>query len=238
MLVKDIMASPVVTVKPSASIADAARLMLEHNISGLQVVDDDGKLEGIVTEGDFLRRTELGTEASRARWIEYLISTGKVADEYIHSHGRKVAEVMQKQPITCRPDDPLETVVEVMLKRRVKRLPVVEARRLVGIVSRADLLRAMASLMPPPVTRTVPDWEIAADIETGLRDETWAGSLITPKVENGVVTLEGTVFDQRQQQAAHVLVENIPGVKSVIDHLIWVDPTTGTMLGPEELDRS
>jgi CBS-domain-containing membrane protein len=230
MLVKDVMTSPVISVKPSATIAEAARLMLDHNISGLPVVDTHGVLRGMVTEGDFLQRAELGTEIRRARWLEYLVNTGKIAEEYVLSHGRRVGEVMQDEAITCGPDDSLDVPVKAMLQHRIKRLPVVEGNRVVGIISRSDLLRALVPLVEPDGNRRRPDQEIVEAIEARMKKVVWAGSLIEPNVKDGVVTLEGTVFDQRQQQAIHVLVENIPGVKAVVDQLLWIEPMSGTAL--------
>jgi CBS domain-containing protein len=230
MLVKDVMTSAVITVKPSALIEEAARLMLDHNISGLPVVDAQGVLRGMVTEGDFLQRAELGTEIRRARWLEYLVNTGRIAEEYVLSHGRRVSEVMQDEPITCGPDDRLDVPVKAMLHHRIKRLPVVDGNRVVGIISRADLLRALIPLVEPASSTRRPDQEIADEIKARMKDVVWAGSLIEPSVRNGVVTLEGTVFDQRQQQAIHVLVENIPGVQAVVDRLMWIEPMSGTVL--------
>jgi len=238
MLVRDVMTSPVISVKPSATIAEAARLMLDHSISGLPVVDAGGVLRGIVTEGDFLQRCELGTEIRRARWLEYLVNTGKIAGEYVLSHGRRVSEVMQGEPITCGPDDGLDVPVKAMLHHRIKRLPVVEGHRAVGIISRSDLLRALTPLVEPAGIGRRPDRQIADAIDAQMKTVVWAGSLIEPSVKDGVVTLEGTVFDKRQQEAIHVLVENIPGVQSVVDRLLWIEPMSGTVLNPEELGSS
>lgn len=235
MLVKDVMTSPVISIRPTATIAEAARLMLDHNISGLPVVDADGVLRGMVTEGDFLQRSELGTEIRRARWLEYLVNTGKIAEEYVLSHGRRVSEVMQDEPITCRPEDGLDVPVKAMLRHRIKRLPVVDGNRLVGIISRSDLLRVLTPLVEPAPIGYRSDRQIADAIDAQMKKVVWAGSLIEPSVKDGVVTLEGTVFDKRQQDAIHVLVENIPGVQSVVDRLIWVEPMSGTVLGPVDL---
>jgi CBS domain-containing protein len=235
MLVKQVMHTPVITVLPSATVAEAARIMLDHGISGLPVVDSSGRLRGIVTEGDFLRRTELGTELQRPRWLEYFLDTGKLAEEYAHAHGRKVEEVMRPEPITCRPDESLETIVDLMERRHIKRLPVLENGRVVGIISRSDLLRALLSLVAAITPgELVPDWKISATIDAAMKSQTWAGSLVQTAVKDGVVTLTGTVFDERQQQALRVLVENVPGVKRVIDELLWIEPVTATVLGPRE----
>jgi CBS domain-containing protein len=232
------MTTPVISVKPSATIAEAARLMLDHSISGLPVVDAHGVLRGMVTEGDFLQRAELGTEIRRARWLEYLVNTGRVAEEYVLSHGRRVGEVMQGEPITCGPDDSLDVPVKAMLQHRIKRLPVVEGNRVAGIISRSDLLRALVPLVEPAGNSRRPDREIADAIEARMKSVVWTGSLIEPNVKDGVVTLEGTVFDQRQQQAIHVLVENIPGVQAVVDRLLWIEPMSGTVLNPTDLNAT
>jgi CBS domain-containing protein len=234
MLIKDIMSSPAITISPSATVGEAARLMLDRGISGLPVVDTNGRLRGIVTEGDFLRRTELDTEIKRPRWLEYLQNTGKVAEEYVRSHGRTVEDVMQAEPVTCAPEDALRDAVEAMLRRHIKRLPVVANGVVVGVVSRSDLLRALAPLVMLPDSSILSDAQIEARIETELRNQTWAGSLIEASVKDGVATIQGTVFDERQQQAVHVLVENVAGVKSVVDHLLWIEPTSATVLGPAD----
>src|SRR4249919_3017941 len=136
MKVRDIMTSPVVSVAPDSTVLEAIRIMLLRHISGLPVVDKDGKLVGIVTEGDFLRRAETGTERRRPRWLEFLLGPGRLADEYTHAHGRTVAEVMTRDPRTIAEDTPLEQAVQLMEKHRIKRLPVMRGDQVVGIVSR------------------------------------------------------------------------------------------------------
>src|SRR6266508_3583692 len=146
MQVKDLMPSPVISVEPDASIWLAVRIMLQRRISGLPVIDKDGRLVGMVTEGDFLRRAETGTERRRPRWLEFLVGPGRLADEYTHSHARKVGEIMTTKPLTVTEETPLEEVVKVMEKRQIKRLPVVRGNEVVGIVSRANLVHALAGL--------------------------------------------------------------------------------------------
>ena len=149
-----IMTRKVITVKADTPIRDAANLMLQQHISGLPVVDEAGRLIGMVSEGDFIRRSEIGTQRPRIRWLEFLMGVaGKVALDFVHEHGRKVGEIMTQttsvpQPKTCR----LMELVRLMERHNVKRLPVVRGDTLVGIVTRSDLLRAVASL-----ARDVPD---------------------------------------------------------------------------------
>src|ERR1700726_452887 len=146
MKAEDIMTRRVISVAPEASILESARLMLQHRVSGLPVIDAAGRLVGVVTEGDFLRRVEVGTERKRPRWLEFIAGPGRLATEYVHSHGRKVADVMTGEPITVGEDTPIEEVVRLMERRRIKRLPVMRGTKVVGIVSRANLLHALASV--------------------------------------------------------------------------------------------
>lgn len=148
MRVADIMTAPVLSVAPTTSIADAAQIMLSHRISGLPVVAEDGSLVGMVTEGDFLRRSELGTERKRSAWLAFFLSAGKAAEEYVHSHGRRVEDVMTTNVVATNSDAQLEAIVEIMGRRRIKRLPVVDGGKLVGIVARSDLLKALSKTLP------------------------------------------------------------------------------------------
>ena len=148
MKVKHIMTWPVFSIGPDATVLQAVQLMLRHKISGLPVVDADGKLLGIVTEGDFLRRAETATERRRPNWLNFLVGPGRLADEYVHTHTRNIADVMTPEPYTITEDTSLDEVVKLMEKHRIKRLPVVRNQQLVGIVSRANLLHALASLAP------------------------------------------------------------------------------------------
>jgi CBS domain-containing protein len=147
MLAKDIMTQPVISVGSVDSVERAIRLMLQNKISGLPVIDPLGRLQGMLTEGDFLRRTEVTTERYRPRWVQFLMSPGRLADEYVHTHGRTVAEIMTVDAISVTEDTPLEEIVSLMEKRRVKRVPVLRGDEVVGILSRANLVRALAGIL-------------------------------------------------------------------------------------------
>ena len=232
MQAQAVMTSPVVDIEPSASIADAARLMLSRKISGLPVIRD-GTLVGIISEGDFLRRGELGTKRKRSRWLEFLVSPGKVADEYVHANGRRVDEVMSDSVVTTTREASLEDVVELMTRHHIKRLPVVEGGKVVGIIARSDLLRALLRVIPAPGSTDVGDEQIRQNIRAELAGQTWARNrLIHVNVDKGVAELSGPIFDERERQAALVAAENIAGVKAVTDHLLWVEPLSGTMIDP------
>src|SRR5579864_2402268 len=138
MKVGDIMTQPAITVRPETTIVEAAQLMLQRHISGLPVVDASGAVVGVVTEGDMLRRAETGTERRHRRWLEFVISPGRLAHEYAGAHARRVGEVMTEEVVAVSSQDPLEEAVRLMEQRRIKRLPVVESGRLVGIISRAN----------------------------------------------------------------------------------------------------
>src|SRR3954451_5044901 len=138
MKAHDVMTWGAITVGPDESVTCAVQLMLQNKISGLPVVDDEGEFVGIVTEGDFLRRSELGTQRRRPRWLEFLLGPGRLAAEYTHACGRKVREIMTPNPRTISEDTPLEEVVQLMERHRIKRLPVVQDRKVIGMVSRAN----------------------------------------------------------------------------------------------------
>jgi CBS domain-containing protein len=235
MQVRDVMTRSVISVKTDESILKAARLMLQNRISGLPVVDANGALVGVVTEGDFLRRSEIGTARHRPKWLEFIVGPGRLAEEYVHQSGRKVAEVMTPTPHTVGEDDTLEAVVKLMERHRIKRLPVVRDGRMVGIISRANLLHALASLAhdnPPAATG---DAAIRDRILAALGRQHWAIG-INVVVKNGIAEIWGTILDERERQGCIVAVENIAGVKQVHDHLVWVEPMSGMAFASWEED--
>jgi CBS domain-containing protein len=229
----DVMTRNVVSIGPDASIGDAIRLMLDHRISGLPVVEGNAKLVGVLTEGDLLRRSETRTERQRPRWIEFLRGSGRLADDFVRTHARKVGEIMTDTVVTTTEEAPLSEVVELMERHRVKRLLVMRNNVLVGIVTRADLMRAVAALLS---TATAPaaasnDDEIRKNVLTAFAEAAWARSAgISVAVSDGVVTLGGAIMVEKQRQALRVAAENVPGVKSVRDHIVWVEPESGTVL--------
>ena len=159
--------------------------------------------------GDFQRRHELGTDRKRSWWLELFVNPGKLADEYVHAYGREVGEVMCEDVVTTRLDASLEEVVETMSRRHVKRLPVVEDGKVVGIVARSDLMRAMADAIPRPNPTLVADERIRTAVVAELAKQSWSGNgLIKVHVTNGAVELTGTIFDERERLAARVAAEN------------------------------
>jgi CBS domain-containing protein len=227
----EVMTRTVVSVEPDSSILHAIRVMLEKRVSGLPVVSSKGALVGIVTEGDFLRRAETETERQRPRLIEFLLGPGRLSDEYAHSHGRKVQEVMTRDVRTIAEDASLREVIETMEKHGIKRLPVLRGDHLVGIVTRANLMRALASLALVATPPAKDDAEIRRSILAEMDKQAWApAATVTVAVENGVVELSGIIMDERQRAALKVLAENIPGVTKVIDRLALIDPFSGIVM--------
>ena len=236
MNVGDVMTRQVISVERNAPIQHAIRLMLQHRISGLPVVDSDGKLVGIVTEGDFLRRAETGTQKRRPRWLDFLMGPGRLASEYVQAHSRNVQDVMTTEVRTVGERTSLEEAVRKMEKYGVKRLPVVEGEMLVGIISRANLLRALAIFAHEISPSKADDAAIREAFFKELLQQPWAPrTSINPVVRDGVVELWGNIFDEREREALRVMAQNLPGVKNVRDHLVWVDPTSGFVgLSPED----
>jgi len=236
MKARDVMTQPVVSIDQDAPVAMAIRLMLQRKISGLPVVDHAGNLVGVVTEGDFLRRAETGTEHKQSRWLDFLMGPGLLADQYVKAHGRKVGEVMTRDAKSVDEATQVEDIVALMERNHIKRVPVLRGKKLIGIVTRANLMRALASYLHPAEAASADDTVIRETILEELKTEKWAPvATIDAIVRNGAVTLSGFVLDDRQRDAVKVLVENIPGVKQVHDHMVWVDPMSGVTIEPEEM---
>jgi CBS-domain-containing membrane protein len=238
MQIRDVMTRNVISVAAGDTIFKAARIMLQNEISGLPVVDAAGNLVGIVTEGDFLRRSEIGTQRRRPKWLEFLVGPGRLASEFVHATGRKIDDVMSSDPCTVTEDDSLESVVDLMERRRIKRLPVLRDGKLIGIVSRANLLHALVSLARRTAQQTSDDSTIRDNILAALAEQHWAPK-VNVVVKDGAVELWGMIADERERQACIVVAENVAGVKQVHDHLIWVEPTLGMSFpSPEDAQQT
>ena len=239
MRAHQIMTRSVVTVTPDATILEAANTMLQHHVSGLPVVDAAGKLVGIVSEGDFIRRSEIGTQRKRSRWLRFVLGTGADATDYVREHGRKVSEVMTSEPLTIAEDATLEELVTSMETNGIKRLPVMCGAKLVGIVSRANLLQAVASLAHEIPDPTADDDHIRSRIIQALEKHDWSPFGLNVIVRDGIVHLSGVITDEDSRQAAMVAAENVSGVRKVHDHLCWVETMSGMYLeSPEDVEMA
>jgi CBS domain-containing protein len=234
MRAHQIMTRQVVTVRPDASIVEAAGTMLQRHISGLPVVDAAGKLVGVVSEGDFIRRSEIGTQRKRGGLLRFLLGPGASAAEFVQTQGRKVSDVMTRDPLTVTEDAPLEQIVALMESHRIKRLPVMRGEEIVGIVSRSNLLQAVADLARAVPDPTADDDHIRNRIYAALEKNDWMPFGLTITVRDGIVHISGVITEERARKATIVAAENVPGVKEVHDHLCWVEPMSGMYLNSAE----
>jgi CBS domain-containing protein len=239
MKASDIMTTGVVSTKPECPLSEVLQAMRDRRISGLPVINSAGKLVGILTEGDCLRRVETGTEIKRPLWRELFTGPEKLAEEYIRAHGRKVVEVRTPDPITVTEDTDVSEIIHLMEKNRIKRLPVMKGDAVVGIVSRANVIRALAGLLHGAKTNEA-DTEIRNNIVAEFAKLPWAANeLVDVRVKDGVADLWGSFTAFRQDEAAVVAAENVVGVKEVRSHLSWIDPMSGmTIYSPDEDKQS
>lgn len=231
MKAKDVMTHCLVSITPDAPIRDAIARMISHQVSGMPVIEQDGTLVGMITESDFLRRAEMHTEAPQRRWLELLLGPASVADEYSRSHGGTVKDVMSSHVVTAGKETPLSEIVSRMEEHGIKRVPIVEDRRVVGIVSRADLMTALGELLLKPRSSAVhSDEAIRRTVVAEMRKQPWCPvHALTVKVRDGVVELDGTLFDERQRHALSVLVQNVDGVKRIRDLVSVQDAPGGSV---------
>ena len=234
MRAHQIMTRQVITATVDTSITEAARTLLNHHISGMPVVDAAGRLVGVVSQGDFMRRGEIGTQRKRSRWLKILLGPGREAADFVHERGRKVGEVMNPSPITVTEDATLEEVIATMEKNDIKRVPVMRGDRLVGIVTRTNLVQAVLDLAREVPDPTADDDRIRDRILAAIEKHDWKPFGLGVVVRDGIVHLSGVITDDRSRQAAMVAAENISGVRKVHDHLVWLEPMSGVYLNSAE----
>src|SRR5688572_3350601 len=224
MKARDVMVSPVVTVKPQATVKDVAKLLLDKGISAVPVVDHQDKVVGLVSESDLLHRIETGTEARKSFWLRFITGDARLAEEYAKAHGRNVSDVMTKDVITASPDTPLSEIAMLMERHAIKRVPILSEGRLVGIVSRSNLVQALASA---PSGRDIPlsDQAIRDKLLEHLRKQPWSHtSQLNVTVNKGVVDVWGICHSDAEHEAVRIAAENIPGVRAVKNNLSMPPP--------------
>ncbi|MFT4069400.1 CBS domain-containing protein [Paraburkholderia sp.] len=220
MQASDIMTTQVVSIAPDSSVYDAAKLLADNRISGVPVVDETGDVIGIVSEGDLLRRVETGTENPRRSWLaEFLAPTRQLAVEYLKEHSIQVRDVMSTPAITVDAAAPLTEVAELLGRKHIKRLPVLRNGKLAGIVSRANLVRALASCAPAQIDAQPSDDQIRRAITKELDGHRWAMAADGLIVTDGVVHCWGTARSEEERKAILAAAARVPGVKAVKDHL-------------------
>lgn len=219
MRASDVMTGNVISVTPDMTVREVARILVDNGISGAPVLESDGHVAGMISEGDLLRRAEIGTdERTRTSWLD-LWSASHEARDYIKTHAVKVRDVMTTDVVTVQPDTPLGEVAGILETRRIKRVPVTKAGQLVGIVSRANLVQALASVPDEPASDvTLSDAEIRAMLMGELAGRKWSFAGRNIVVTDGVVHLWGIFHSLEAVDAVRVAAQGIPGVKRVEDH--------------------
>ena len=231
MLAADVMSAPVLTVGRKVAVGEIARWMSERKISGFPVVDDAGKVVGIVTDGDLCHRAELGTERRPEGLLDLLFLSHPDAKDYVEGRGRTAEDVMTRRVYVVRPDTPLSKIADLFEAHGIRRVPVIDNGQLVGIVSRADLVRSLAAAPAKAAPASLSDRQVRdlvlaefRRLNFGLKSE---GSVI---VQGGVVHLWGFVPSETERRALRLAAESIPGVKAVEDH-------TGRFFQPFGIDQ-
>jgi CBS domain-containing protein len=226
MTVRDVMTHQVYTVRPATTIAELAQLLASQRISGAPVTEPEDRVIGIVTEGDLIRRYEIGTDKTRRSWVQRIFETpADLAYEFVRTHAVYVREIMTREVISVGEADNLADVADTFEKRNIKRAPVLRDGKLVGIISRGDLVRALAQRLSQKAEAPSDDQAIARRFRQTLEQESWAEvTLVNFEVKDGVVHMWGMVDTEEQRLALRVAAESIPGVKRVEDHLLARPP--------------
>jgi CBS domain-containing protein len=220
MQVSDIITREVISISPHETIDAAIDLMLSKHVSGLPVIDDEGRLVGMVTEGDLLRRPEIGTQCERSRWRDAFVGTRGAAQTFVQSHGVRVKDVMTRSPAVVAEDTSLDEIVRLMETRKIKRLPVMRGGEVIGIVSRANVIAALVKIHRESNRASTDDKLIRQRILENVAEQDWAmGAVIDVAVRNGNADLWGTVLDVEQAEALRALAESTPGVQLVETYL-------------------
>jgi len=228
MKASDVMARDVVTVTPTTTVKEIATIMAERRISGVPVVDAAGKLVGILSETDLLHRAETGTQRRHKWWLGAFIDDDQLAREYLAAHARRAEDIMSRQVVTVDAGMELGQVADLLERRKLKRVPVLQDGRLVGIITRGDLVRALVASLGAggaAPAGSSPDAVLAAIRERMARERWLDSSLITVSVEGGTATLSGLAASADQRRALRLLVEDTPGVAEVVDTM-HVKPVT------------
>jgi CBS domain-containing protein len=221
---KDVMTREVVSIRSDSTVVEAAALMLRNRISAVPVIDD-GRLVGIISEGDLVHRAEIGTaEHARSWWLRLFRDAGSLAEEYARSHARRVADLMTPHVHTVAEVTPVSKVADLLDRARIKRVPVMRGDSVVGIVSRADLMKAVVATARQDVPARASDGAIRRALLEELRRQPWATAAETSvEVHDGLVSFWGTIASEDERRATRILAENVAGVRGVEDHRLVID---------------
>ena len=228
MKAQDIMTRDVTTVRPDTSVRDIAALMVEKHISGVPVLTDDGKIVGMVSQSDLLHRAEVGTERKHKWWFRTFADSDALAREYAKAHGLKAHDIMSRYVVSVRDDAELRDVADILDSHRIKRVPVVQEGRLVGIITRGDLVRALSQVQISKAAKKIDNAALHKTLHDRIRTQPWINdSYINLTVNDGVVELWGFVVSIDQHNALRALVEETDGVRRVEDKLSVAGPLRG-----------
>lgn len=220
----DVMTINVVTARPDTTVAELVRLLLAHGISAVPVVDAAGTVLGMVSESDLMRRAEIGTERKRGAWRSFFTGTATLAKDYVHSHAARAEDVMTRAVVSVDKDTELGEIADLMDEKRIKRVPVLEGKRLVGIVSRRNLLRAFASQRAEAAAAPADDAAIRERLLAELAGQSWSRRAENSvMVTDGVAHLWGLVTTKEESRALELAAQNVPGVKAVENHAIVLE---------------
>lgn len=241
MLAANVMSINPITVNEDTPILEVVSLLTSLKIGGLPVLDDTGVIVGIITESDLMRRSELGTEIKHPYWKEIFLSPGTLAKEYTKSHACYAKEVMTFKPLTVELNTPIDEVINLMEINNIKRVPVIDLGRLVGIITRADILKALRAILTRNREQkkrhqgVVTDESISVEISERIYNQPWAPrSRIRISVEDGTVHIYGTILDENLRSAIITLIEEVTGSQNINDHLIFIEPITGLYIEPSQ----
>jgi len=229
MNVFDFMTRKVVTVAPETPVIAVAKLLVERRLSAVPVTDPQGRVLGIISEGDLMRRPEIGTETHAPWWFRAFAAPDTLAKRFVKSHGLVATDVMTRGVVTIALDASLAEAAELMEQYRVKRLPVTQEDRLIGVIARADLVRALVAA-PPPAAGADDDAAVRERLEDAFERERWVPfDGVAATVVGHTAHLWGSVPSDEQRKAVELLARGVPGVEAVKNHLT-VEP--GEVRGP------
>ncbi len=220
MKAQEVMTRGVITVTPATAVREVAALLAEKHISGVPVVAEDGHVVGIVSESDLLHRAEIGTEKPRKSWLRAFADPDRLAREFAKTHGMQVDDVMSRHIVSVAEDTELQDVVNLLEKHNLKRLPVIKDGKLVGLITRGDIVRALSKKAMERIVTPVTDSDLQAQILEKMKKSKWLlDSYINLTVTDGVVEMWGMAVSEDQRKALKVLINETPGVKRIDDRL-------------------